>query len=228
MAQQNYQLNIPFNTYHLSDLRAEDGNDAWTWIGRTLIGYISADGDGNIIQLGQEITVDTPTAELSGIWELNKLDLSIYIIGGGDDSYIEISGMTHELNTTNNRWDYYRNSLPLTNQAINYKITDRAKNGDVFKFWFNSYLSCKIHPGANRTISAVWYDGEAKYHDQAIQPTDHGEISSFTIGYSKYTTTPYIAINENEVISVYLVEGGIMHYHSNKNTVNPYHPTLDD
>ena len=90
MAQQNYRLNEPFNTYKLSDLISVDGNDVWTWEGRTLCGYISADNYENVIPLGSELTVDTSTANLKGYWCLNKLDLSVYINNAGPDSYVEI------------------------------------------------------------------------------------------------------------------------------------------
>lgn len=225
MAQQNYSRNVPFNTYTLEQLIADNIND-WTWKGRTLVGYISA-GSETIIPLGDQLTIDTPTAELSGAWELNKLDLSVHIINAADDSYVELSGKIRQINSTLLNTEYYSNCYPLTDQSAIYEIKNQAKNGDICKFWFNTSLCCTIHPGTNRTISAVWYDDKSKLIDQTISPTDHGEVSSFMIG-SNYTSYQNPGICVNEVISVYLAEGGIMHYYSNKNTVNPYHPTLDD
>ena len=88
MAQQNYSRNVPFNTYTLEQLTADNIND-WTWTGRTLAGYISG-GSETVISLGDQLMINTSTAELSGAWELNKLNLSVYIDNAGPDSYVEI------------------------------------------------------------------------------------------------------------------------------------------
>ena len=232
MAQQNYRLNEPFNTYKLSDLISVDGNDAWTWEGRTLCGYISADNYENVIPLGDQLTIDTSAAELSGVWELNKLDLSVHIIGGGDDSYIEISGIIRPPHNIAATTAYFKNVLPLTsvNSRTAYEVKAEARDKDICKFWFNTELYGIIHPGENKSISSVWYDQNIKSIDQNINPIDHGEVSSFSIGYGDSVHLNYgvPAACINEVISVFLAEGGIMHYYSNKNTVNPNHPTLDD
>ena len=226
MARQNYNRNEPFDTYTLQQLKTADGDDAWTWTGRTLCGYISADNYENVIPLGSEISIESNKAYLSGVWVLNTLDLSVYIDNAADDSYVNMTGKI--FNKNNNRSDYYCNCLPLTDQSCFYEIKNQAKNGDICKFWFNSSLIGKIYPGTNRTISAVYYDERTKYSDSTISVYNHGEISSFMIGSTAqaYYSQPGICINE--VISVFLAEGGIMHYASNKNTVNPNHPQLDN
>jgi hypothetical protein len=71
MTQQIYKQNTPFNTYTLDELIAWD-RDNWTWPGRTLIGYVSAD-NYNIIPLGSELIINERISNLKGAWELNKL-----------------------------------------------------------------------------------------------------------------------------------------------------------
>lgn len=111
--------------------------------------------------------------------------------------------------------------MPLTIDEVSYEVNNHAKNGDVCKFWFNSRLKCVIHPGTNRTLSSVWFDSNRRYIDGSLSPENHGAISSFSFP-AKLTAGGNICINE--VLSVYLVEGGIMTYAGNKNTVNPNHP----
>ena len=73
MARQNYNLNQPFNTLSIDELTAQDGNITWTWPGRTLVGYVSADNYDNIIPVGSEFVHSKQVGELKGVWELNKL-----------------------------------------------------------------------------------------------------------------------------------------------------------
>lgn len=167
---------MPFSTYELSDLKAADGADAWTWEGRTLVGYISADNYDNIIPLGGELTVGTERADLKGAWNLNKLNFSVYIDGAGSDTYIDVITETHP---------YYKayssyNCRPLTD-AIVRNETSVYSSGEVVRYWYNSRISCAIHPGENRTISAVWYSDYPTSNSDFI---NHGDVSSLTIPYS--------------------------------------------
>ena len=217
MAQQNYSRNVPFNTYTLEQLTADNIND-WTWTGRTLAGYISG-GSETVISLGDQLMINTSTAELSGAWELNKLNLSVYIDNAGPDSYVEIETGTMYYDSPE------QNCRPLTDETI--KNITLAYNNDIVKFWYNSYISCIIHPGENHTISAVYFDQNGV--DVYDNPTNQGEVSSVTCPVSIHILNPaFTHTLINKSLSVYLAEGGIMHYYSNKNTVNSNHPTLDD
>ena len=232
MATQNYLLNQPFNTLSIDELLAQDGN-AWTWEGRTLVGYVSADNYDNIIPVGSEFVHGEQTGDLKGVWELNKLQLSVFIENAGPDSYVEISAATHKRLTDKDvvasQLSYYINkreysSRPLTDEEQITEMT--AYNGDIIDFWDGSKLTCNIHVGDNHIISCVYWDDLIYTNNYTL--SSHFDSSKTTYYGIQDEGVISGGVVCNKTLSVVLLEGGIMTYSNNKFVLNPNHSPLNN
>ena len=87
--QQEYNVGEEFNTYNLTNLTADQqaGSD-WVWEHRTLSCFRKE--DGTFISLGDAVTYNDVTAQVSGIWTLDKSDHALSIFGLGQTGRVNV------------------------------------------------------------------------------------------------------------------------------------------
>lgn len=212
---QEYNIGVPFNTYTTAELSSSD----WKWPMRTLSGF--RDEDGNFVELGAQITRNTERSYLSGVWTLNKSTHPLKIYGIGQSGSLSVR--IYESNAT----------LPLADSSHPYERTQE----------FTLYAGLSVS-------TDLYYSKETGYDNLSIELIpDDGTIikriscgSAATVGADGVNViscslwdsdTSYYYINGNRItfnnflwsgISVDFIQGGVLMYIPNTNTLNQNHP----
>ena len=87
--QQEYNVGEEFNTYNLENLSSDQqaGSD-WVWEHRTLSRFRKE--DGTFISPGDAVTYNDVTAQVSGIWTLDKSEHALSIFGLGQTGRVDV------------------------------------------------------------------------------------------------------------------------------------------
>lgn len=195
--QQNYIPGEAFNTYFLSDLTAQNPTD-WTWEHRTLSCY-KTELYGNI-PLGGELTLNEQYGQISGVWQLDKLNKVVLCCLGTTG---EIS-----IKITENNMQY-----PLADAQHPYVSTAYLTSTAEHNVYYGTNVSADVIPAEGTYIRSIKWNvfytdnGSGNYIDPNTQ-INAGSLTSDANGL------------KNLYISVDYIQGGTLEYFSNKNTRN--------
>ena len=212
---QEYNIGVPFNTYTTAELSSSD----WKWPMRTLSGFI--DEDGNFVELGSQITRNTERSYLSGVWTLNKSThpLKIYGIGQSGSLSVRI---------------YERNcSLPLADSSHPYERTQEfalyaglSVSTDLYYSGGESYniLSIELIPDDRTIIKTISCRNNATVGVDGVNVIS---CSQWDDNASRYYINGNLITYNSDLwsgISVDFIQGGVLMYIPNTNTLNQNHP----
>ena len=194
-AQQNYNIDESFNTLTQDQLSALDSS--WKWNHRTLSGFKTA--DGAFIEPGGLTSFDTQTAQVSGVWDLDKT-VSVYLSVIGSGSCNAVFTESNTQTPLGDNGNPYNNTTTLGTSTGEY----------MFITYYGARLCADVTPDEGCTISQL----KARFGGNYGADKGPGEQVQF-FG----NAIPYI--DGEAYLSVYVVRGGILTYYSNTNVVNP-------
>lgn len=195
-AQQNYNIGESFNTLTQSELSVLDSS--WKWDHRTLSGFKTADGD--FIEPGGLASFDTQTAQVSGVWDLDKT-VSVYLSVIGSGSCNAVFTESNTQTPLGNNENPYNNTTTLGTSTGEY----------MFVTYYGARLCADVTPDEDCAIDSM----ESKFYSGGWH------IASWISGQQVQFFDNNDYIGAEAYLSVYVVRGGILTYYSNTNTINP-------
>ena len=225
MIKQDYEIGAETTLSTHAQLSVADAE--WQWIHRTLIGF--EDEDGHFIESGGKTTFHTQTAEVSGVWILDKSQypVKIYAIGSSGQIQVAVKEINRELPLGNS-------SHPFEKTVTSILTSNEEMYNEIYWQSNNSKLSIHVSAAPGCTIKS-FKCGDNTVFDH-VEPYEN--ILS-TIYWGTNNNSIYISLNgqssnalglENVYkygISVDFVEGGVLTYDTNKTNLNPRHPDLN-
>lgn len=198
--QQNYNIGESFNIFTQDQLLALDSS--WKWDNRTLSGFKTSDGD--FIEPGGLTSFDTQTAQVSGMWDLDKtVSVKLYLNGPTES----ISVNYHELNK----------QLPLADTS-NPWINDYVwSSTSSYTTYYGTYITADItaKDGINIKGVSATIRNSSGWFVLADLGKDVRNIT-FQGFYGDYSVTPSCPL----CIAIDFTNQGVVTYYSNKNVVN--------
>ena len=236
---QEYEINgsTTLSTWEQLSTNSEghDYVESWIWPGRTLSGFISE--DRQFIEPGETKTFDGQTAQVSGIWTLNKTKHPIKIHAIGDSGQIDV------------RVTEYTTLRPLADDDHSYTASQQftMNHGETSSVEIYSqevtigdsgqgYLSIEISGIAGTSIKTIdiggdyvdSYPGKANGSKNLVSCSWWDDMGSLVQVNDSSGTLPIVGRVWENGISVNITENGTLTYIPNKNTLNPNHPNLNN
>lgn len=199
--QQNYNVGESFNTLTQDQLSALDSS--WKWDHRTLSGFKTV--DGAFIEPGGLTSFDTQTAQVSGVWDLDKT-VSVYLSVIGSGSCNAVFTETNTQTPLGDNGNPYNNTTTLGTSTGEY----------MFITYYGARLCADVTPDEGCTITQLKYQYKSSPKGGSWYggTNESGEQVQFFGNAVSY-------VGGEAYLSVYVVRGGILTYYSNTNTINP-------
>ena len=207
--QQNYNVGESFNTLTQDQLSALDSS--WKWDHRTLSGFKTANGD--FIEPGGLTSFDTQTAQVSGVWDLDKtVSVKLYLNGPAESISVNYHEENRQFPLGKGEWD-----IPLGEDKpwINNYTWNSTSS---YITYYGTYISVDITTKDEINIKGV--SATIRYNNGSFGLADLGKnVRNITFQgfYGDYQVTPSCPL----CIIIDFTNQGVLTYYSNTNTINP-------